>query len=66
MADIECDAGSLGDVGQLDEEWGFTLYDVHGDELLYFSFETETKARTAHKMMLHVVFEAMAIASAKE
>ena len=54
---LEGDAGSLSDVGEL--EWSFTLYDVHGDELLCFAFATEQVARTAHKMTSHLVIEAM-------
>lgn len=63
---LEGDAGSLSDVGALGDEWVFTLYDVQGEELLCFAFETEQAARTAHKMVSHVVIEAMAIVSVKE
>jgi len=63
---LEGDAGSLSDVGELGDEWGFTLYDVHGEELLAFAFSTEQVARTAHKMMSHIVIEAVAIVPAKD
>lgn len=63
---LEGDTGSLSDVGELGDEWAFTLYDIQGEELLCFAFKTEQTARTAHKMMSHVVIEAMAIASTTE
>jgi hypothetical protein len=34
MADLEADAGSLSDVGELGDEGPFSLYDVHGEELV--------------------------------
>ena len=43
---LEGDTGSLSDVGELGDEWAFTLYDIQGEELLCFAFETEQTART--------------------
>ena len=55
------DAGSLSEVGELGDEWGFTLYDANGEELVAFIFHDEKTARTAHKMLSHVAIEATAI-----
>jgi hypothetical protein len=52
---------SLSDIDRLDNEWGFTLYDHVGEELLAFVFSSETEARSAHKMMQHVTLSAKAI-----
>jgi hypothetical protein len=63
---LEGDAGSLSDVGELGDEFAFTLYDVHGEELLAFVHATEHDARAAHKMMSEAVWRAMAICPTSE
>jgi hypothetical protein len=63
---LEGDAGSLSDVGELGDEFAFTLYDVHGEELLAFVYATEHDARAAHKMMSEALWRAMAICPTKE
>ena len=47
--------GSVSDVGQLGDEWGFTLYDGQEREIVAFAFESEKDARTAAKMMQDIV-----------
>jgi hypothetical protein len=66
MAGLEADAGSLSDAGELGNEWAFTLYHVHGDELMAFGYRTEHDARAAHKMMNEALWRAMAICPSSE
>jgi hypothetical protein len=56
---------ALGDVGQLGDEWAFTLYDALEREIAAFVFHDERDARQAHKMMQDVVARAMAVSPAE-
>ena len=58
-------AGSLGDVGQLGDEWSFTLYDHQEREIVAFVFESEGDARRAAKAMQMIVAEASALSPAE-
>jgi hypothetical protein len=55
-------AGSVGDVGELGDEWSFTLFDKDEREIVAFVFESEGDARRAAKAMQMVVAEALALA----
>jgi hypothetical protein len=46
---------SIGDVGRLGDEWGFTLFDGAERELAEFLYPTEDEARQAQKAMRLVV-----------
>lgn len=58
-------AGSVGDVGQIGDEWAFTLYDNNERELLAFVFVEEGEARRAAKAMQMIVAEACALSPAE-
>lgn len=59
-------AGSVGDVGELGDEWSFTLYDHEDREILAFVFENEADARKAHKAMQETLARAVALSPAED
>jgi hypothetical protein len=59
-------AASVGDVGQLGDEWAFTLFDQEEREIAAFVFHDEREARQAAKMMQDIVARAVAVAVAEE
>jgi hypothetical protein len=59
-------AGSVGDVGQLGDEWAFTLYDHEDRELLALVFADEPDARKAAKATQDVLARAVAISAASD
>jgi hypothetical protein len=65
MGSPEVDAaGSVGDVEEMGDEYGFTLYDSAENEIAAFAFHNEREARIAHKMMEAVVTMALAVSPA--
>ena len=58
-------AGTVGDVGQLGDEWAFTLYDKDEREIVAFVFVEEGEARRAAKAMQMIVAEACALSPAE-
>lgn len=60
------EAGSVGDVGPIGDEWSFTLFDNQEREIVAFVFGIEGDARRAAKAMQMMVAEASAIAPAAE
>ncbi len=58
-------AGSVGDVGQLGDEWSFMLYDSAEHELLAFVFAEEGEARRAAKAMQEILAGVAALAPAQ-
>lgn len=48
------------------DEWSFTLYDGQGHEVVAFAYHDETTARRAHKAMLFVMGDAVAVSPAFE
>jgi hypothetical protein len=59
------EAGSVGDVGPLGDEWSFMLYDHQEREIVAFVFGIEGDARRAAKAMQMTVAEASALAPAE-
>ena len=60
------EAGSVGDVGPLGDEWSFTLFDKDEREIVAFDFESEGDARRAAKAMQMIVAEACALSPAED
>jgi hypothetical protein len=58
------EAGSVSDVAEMGDEWGFTLYDSSEREIAAFAFHNEREARIARKMLEAVVTMALAISPA--
>jgi hypothetical protein len=58
------EAGSVGDVEQIGDEHGFTLYGVDEEEICHFAFHTAADARRWQKAMQALVAEAAAIVPA--
>lgn len=65
MATMEGEeTGSVGDVEQIGDEHGFTLYGADEEEICYFAFHTAADARHWQKAMQALVAEAVAIVPA--
>ena len=58
--------GGLSDVGELGDEWSFTLYDGRGREVVAFAYHDEAIARRAHKAMQMAIGDAVAVSPAFE
>ena len=58
-------AGHVGDVGPIGDEWAFTLYDNNDRELLAFVFVEEGEARRAAKAMQEILVGVAALAPAQ-
>jgi hypothetical protein len=50
-SDVGEPVGSVGGVGQLGDEWAFTLYDGQGREIVAFVFHSERDARQGAEAM---------------
>ena len=59
------EAGCVGDVGPLGDEWSFTLFDKDEREIVAFVFGIEGDARRAAKAMQMMVAEASALSPAE-
>ena len=59
------EAGSVGEVGPIGDEWSFMLFDNEEREIVAFVFAIEGDARQAAKAMQMVVAEACALAPAE-